>query len=169
MNHLYELVMTFSKKYHFYYNIFYFFCSNSDLNLSFSIRFVRIQMEIPDSSELHNSRVKLEEEISSDLAFLPFWLIFVRLLFLLLGKQRIRLRPVREKHLVREIQVSHTAFAVWEMENVICGPLTERQRGWWEINPVPYFHSDRWLKYNICCESQGDTDTHTPHHKLNAF
>lgn len=50
--------------------------------------------------------LRVEEEISSDLAFLPFGLIFVDLFFLLLGEQRVRLRSVREKHIVSHVQIS---------------------------------------------------------------
>lgn len=58
------------------------------------------------TEELHKLRVRVEEEISSDLAFLPFGLIFVDLFFLLLGEQRVRLRSVREKHIVSHVQIS---------------------------------------------------------------
>lgn len=51
--------------------------------------------------------------LSSDLAFLPFRLIFVTLLFLvlLLGKQRLWLCPVQEKTHHETCSISHTAFA----------------------------------------------------------
>ncbi len=41
------------------------------------------------------------------------------------------------------------------------GSVALWQRGWWEINPVPYFQPDHWLKYNICWES---SDTHAHAH-----
>lgn len=76
MNHLYELYMAFN--------------THKDQ----STRFGKCAGESRHS----------DEERSSDLALLPFGLIFVRLLFLLLGKQRLRLRSVREKHIASHVQ-----------------------------------------------------------------